>query len=109
MLCLNCSFDNAPDAKFCENCGQPLERACPNCGQPVSPQARFCKNCGHNLAGAPAAAGPAPVTRSDSLDAIRQATPQTLVSKILAARERPEGERKIVTAVSTDIVGSTTL
>jgi len=61
------------------------------------------------LAGAPAAARPAPVTRSDSLDAIRQATPQTLAGKILAERERPEGERKIVTALFTDIVGSTTL
>src|SRR5574341_1308982 len=117
MRCPNCSADNPSDAKFCENCGQPLERVCPNCGQPVSPQAKFCKNCGHNLAGAPAvrlsspksAARPAPVTRSDSLDAIRQATPQTLASKILAERERPEGERKIVTALFTDIVGSTTL
>jgi class 3 adenylate cyclase/tetratricopeptide (TPR) repeat protein len=117
MYCPNCSSDNPSDAKFCENCGQPLERVCPNCGQPVSPQAKFCKNCGHNLVGAPparlsspkSAARAAPVTRSDSLDAIRQATPQTLASKILAERERPEGERKIVTALFTDIVGSTTL
>jgi class 3 adenylate cyclase/tetratricopeptide (TPR) repeat protein len=109
MRCPNCSSDNPFDAKFCEDCGQPLERVCPNCGQPVSPQAKFCKNCGHNLAGAPPAARPAPVTRSDSLDAIRQAAPQAVASKILAERERPEGERKIVTALFTDIVGSTTL
>ncbi|MBI4790727.1 MAG: AAA family ATPase [Chloroflexi bacterium] len=107
MKCPNCSFENAADAKFCENCGQPFERACPNCGKPVSPNARFCKNCGFNLAGA--AARPTPVTKTEPLDALRRAAPQNVATKILAERERMEGERKLVTALFTDIVGSTTL
>jgi class 3 adenylate cyclase len=49
------------------------------------------------------------VTRSDTLEALRRAAPREVVSKILSARERMEGERKLVTALFTDIVGSTSL
>lgn len=104
MKCTNCSFENPADAKFCENCGNPLDRACPNCNKPVSANAKFCKNCGYNLAG-----GSAPITKTESLDALRRAAPQNVASKILAARDKAEGERKLVTALFTDIVGSTTL
>jgi class 3 adenylate cyclase/predicted enzyme related to lactoylglutathione lyase len=109
MKCPNCSFENAVDAKFCENCGQPFERVCPNCGKPVSANARFCKNCGFNLAGAAAQAQPTPVTQSANLDALRKTAPLSVSQKILAERERTEGERKLVTALFTDIVGSTSL
>ncbi len=107
MKCPNCSFENTADSRFCENCGQPLERACPNCGKPVSPNARFCKNCGFNLAGATAQA--APVAKSEPLAALRRAAPENIATKILAERERMEGERKLVTALFADIVGSTAL
>jgi class 3 adenylate cyclase len=109
MKCPNCSFENANDARFCENCGQPLARACPNCGQPASVTAKFCNNCGFNLSTATAMARPAQVTRSEPLDALRRAAPQNVVNKILASRERVEGERKLVTALFTDIVDSTAL
>jgi len=109
MKCPNCSFENGGDAKFCENCGQPFERVCPNCGKPVSANAKFCKNCGFNLAGAAAQARATPVTKSADLDALRRTAPTNLSKKILAERERTEGERKLVTALFTDIVGSTSL
>ncbi len=51
IRCQTCSFENTSDAKFCENCGKPLERVCPNCAKPVSAEARFCKNCGETLVG----------------------------------------------------------
>ncbi len=101
MKCTYCSFENPTDARFCENCGQPLERACPNCSQPVSPSAKFCKNCGFNLTSA--------ISRTASLDALRKSAPQTVANKILAERERATGERKLITALFTDIVGSTSL
>lgn len=107
MKCPNCSFENAADARFCENCGQPLERVCPNCGKSVSTSSKFCRNCGHNLTEAERAA--APVTRSESLDVLRRSAPQAVVTKMLAERGRLEGERKLVTALFADIVGSTTL
>ncbi len=108
MVCPNCKFTNSDEARFCENCGQPLEQACPNCGRPVSASARFCRHCGHNLAGA-AAAPPSTVPRSDSLDSMRRSAPSAMARKILADRDRTEGERKRVTALFADIVGSTSL
>ncbi len=108
MQCPNCSFENNGDSRFCENCGQPLEGACPNCGQAVPTAAKFCRHCGHDLA----QAAPAPsstVPRSASLEAIRRAAPSAIAKRILADRERTEGERKRVTALFADIVGSTAL
>lgn len=108
MTCPSCSFENPSDARFCENCGQPLEAACPNCGHAVSPGARFCKNCGHNLLEQPVAP-PSTVPRSAGLEAIRRAAPSALARKVLADRSRSEGERKRVTALFADIVGSTSM
>jgi class 3 adenylate cyclase len=116
MKCPNCSHTNSPAARFCENCGQALPRACPNCGQTVSAAAKFCSNCGFQLTGVSASTvplspkEPAPPSLATSpLDELRRATPQPLVQKILSQRERLEGERKLVTALFTDIVGSTAL
>lgn len=85
VRCSNCSFENPATARFCENCGQPLQRGCPNCGQPVSATAKFCGNCGFNLAGVGGA--PAP-----SLASLHQAAPKALKDKIRAG-PRLEGER----------------
>ena len=109
MKCPNCSFENAGDARFCENCGQPFEKMCPQCGTPNSPSAKFCKNDGFNLQTANVAARAATLTKTSDLDALRKAAPQTVQKKILAERDRMEGERKLVTALFCDIVGSTTL
>jgi len=111
MNCPSCAYANAADANFCENCGQPFERACPSCSKPVSPAAKFCRNCGLKLQGAAGAppAATAPATGTDDLAAMRQAAPQSVAKKILAERERMEGERKLVTALFTDIVGCTAI
>ncbi len=101
MKCPNCSIENTHDAKFCENCGQPFDRACPNCGKANSPSAKFCKNCGYNLAAAPVGAA--------TLSNLQQAAPQPLQAKIIAAKKQVEGERRLVTVLFTDIVGSTAL
>ncbi len=98
MKCPNCSQDNPTDARFCHNCGGPLELRCPKCGTRNRPDARFCTACGASLAGP-----------SDRLGALRQAAPQALRDKILAASANIEGERKPVTILFTDIVGSTSL
>lgn len=107
--CPNCSYNNSPDARFCENCGQPLERVCPNCGEPISGAPKFCKHCGHNLGEGDVQARQAPVSRSQSLDALRRATPREMAQRITAERDRLQGERKLVTALFADIVGSTAL
>jgi class 3 adenylate cyclase/tetratricopeptide (TPR) repeat protein len=101
MKCPNCSTENAADSRFCENCGEPLPSACPNCGKPVKPGAKFCRNCGFNLVDATAPA--------DRLADLQRAAPSALKTQALSARGQMEGERKRVTVLFTDIVGSTTL
>jgi hypothetical protein len=62
MKCPRCSFENRSDARFCKQCGQPLQaqaaspappplpgRACPACGATAKPGARFCPRCGKPL------------------------------------------------------------
>ncbi len=98
MKCPNCSHENPPDARFCQNCGQPLEQRCPSCGTSNSPNAKFCKHCGTSLA-----------AWLDQLGALRQAAPQALQEKMRAASLNIESERKPVTILFTDIVGSTSL
>ena len=108
MKCANCSFENPGDAKFCENCGKPLEMKCPNCGNPVSPGARFCKNCGYSLQAAPSIH---PVHAAASPQAlIDRYVTKEIASKIAAALTGDvEGERRIVTIFFADIKGSTAL
>lgn len=67
MKCPKCGFENRPGARFCKQCGQPLEiptpsppaeMICPQCGTPNKPGARFCARCGAPLA--PSAPSPTP-------------------------------------------------
>ena len=48
VKCPNCGTDCASGAKFCSNCGTPLNQKvfCSNCGAEMAPGAKFCSNCG---------------------------------------------------------------
>jgi len=51
--CPKCGFQNPQTAKFCSNCGTPLQAAgssCPKCGTMNPAGAKFCINCGEKLA-----------------------------------------------------------
>jgi len=115
IRCQTCSFENTSDARFCENCGKPLEHMCPNCAKPVSAGARFCKNCGFDLSArgltpAPAKAPPAAVAENFMQALIDRYTTKEMATKIAAARQGGgEGERRIVTILFADIKGSTAL
>lgn len=65
-------------------------RRCAECGHRVSDDARFCEQCGAAL--------------TASAEPLR--APGTLEAKILTERSAIEGERKQVTVMYTDIVGS---
>ena len=73
---------------------------CPRCGNPVAPDARFCANCGFALE----QASPADQARQARLTA---AAPPPLIAKMRTAKIT--GERKPVTALFTDVVGSTSM
>jgi hypothetical protein len=51
MICPNCQLPNAPDVKFCENCGQGLTRLCPECERENSIHTKFCGGCGTDVEG----------------------------------------------------------
>lgn len=74
-------------------------RSCPRCDASVAPDARFCANCGQALDS----------NRADEAAHARltAAAPTPLVEKMRAAKLT--GERKPVTALFVDVVGSTTL
>src|SRR4051812_35689177 len=75
---------------------------CPRCGAAVPADAKFCMSCGQSLTSAEdAAAAAARQTR------LAAAAPAPLVEKMRAAKLT--GERKVVTALFADVVGSTTL
>jgi class 3 adenylate cyclase/tetratricopeptide (TPR) repeat protein len=96
-------------------CGAALSATCPACQQANPPGARFCIACGNSLtaSGQPAstpAAAPEPTSASDRATASPDSyTPDHLAAKILAARAGLEGERKQVTILFADVVGSTEL
>ena len=74
--------------------------SCPRCEAAVPADARFCASCGHALSGA------------SETDQVRQtrlsaAAPSPLIEKMRTAKLT--GERKPVTALFADVVGSTTL
>src|SRR5688500_16966451 len=75
-------------------------QSCPRCEAAVAADARFCANCGQAL-GEPSATDAAIHSR------LAAAVPTPLVTKMRAARLT--GERKPVTALFADVVGSTAL
>ena len=91
MQCPQCQHENSEAAKFCEECGTKLVRVCPGCGHEVSLRAKFCPACGTSLT------GQTPVLKT--LDS-RLQTPDS---------SRPEAERRQLTVMFCDLVGSTAL
>src|SRR3954454_8356417 len=101
MRCSACSTENPPQAKFCQECAVPLARRCPFCGTALSEAAKFCVECAQPVSDPGATPGPSPSPQVN--------TPKHLADRILASREALEGERKQVTVLFADVVGSTEL
>ena len=87
MECLRCHKDNPSDGRFCIHCGTVLAQ-CPRCGAVTPPESKFCGSCGLNLA-ENALAPPDLETTSNG--------------------NRPGGERRHLTVLFCDLVGSTML
>lgn len=103
MKCLQCHFENPPGMKFCGQCGAKLAALCPQCGAEAPPGFKFCGECGSSL-GAPKPEAPPPAA-----PAPQSYTPPHLAAQILQSRSALEGERKQVTVLFCDLVGSTSL
>ena len=108
MQCPQCQHENSAAAKFCEECGTRLVRVCPGCGQEVSPRARFCSECDTAL-----------TSKSKS----KRQRAKKVVSRQLSVvspqppalnpqppdAPRAEAERRQLTVMFCDLVGSTAL
>ena len=108
MKCPTCNSENPEDVKFCGECGAQLERVCPKCNSSNPPQFKFCGECGHNLT-LPSEPTPEELSFDEKLDKIQRYLPKGLTEKILAQRDKIEGERKQVTVMFCDMEGFTLL
>jgi class 3 adenylate cyclase len=108
MKCPKCQFENPDDAQFCIECGNPMEFHCPKCGAITPSRGKFCKSCGHNLS-IPVEPPPKELSFDEKIDKIQRYLPKGLTEKILAQREKIEGERKQVTVMFCDMEGFTAL
>ena len=101
MHCPNCQHENPIDARFCMNCGGTLSNNCPNCDASLPADARYCMHCGYALQ---------IVSQDDQarLTRLTAVTPEQLALKIRSS-DYLSGERRIVTVLLIDVVGSTSL
>lgn len=100
MICSQCQMQNPEDAVYCANCGFPLSQRCSNCHAEVKPGARFCMYCGQAIH---------PQTPADNAIHSRLAAsvPAPLAEKVLTTAL--VSERRVVTILFADVVGSTAL
>jgi len=108
MKCRKCQTENPDGMKFCVECGNKLEAICPKCGFGNAPSYKFCGECGHNLT-LPSEPIPKSLSFDEKLDKIQRYLPKGLTKKILAQKDKIEGERKQVTVMFCDMEGFTSL
>jgi class 3 adenylate cyclase/tetratricopeptide (TPR) repeat protein len=108
MRCPKCQFENQDGAKFCNECGSKLEIACSSCGKINSLNSKFCNECGHNFA-LPKEPPRKELSFDEKIAKIQKYLPKGLTQKILAQKDKIEGERKQVTVVFCDMEGFTPL
>ncbi len=108
MECQSCQTQNPDVNKFCRECGAKLSTACPQCAAEVHRSDRFCGNCGHKLS-FPSASSPRELSFDEQLAKIQRYLPTGLTEKVLAQRDRIEGERRQVTVMFCDMAGFTPL
>ena len=99
MRCASCQHENEAAALFCQECGAQLSLTCTQCGTKLKPTAKFCLKCGTHavVTGVPS---PSHHVGGD--------TPQP-ADQNLQSRSTPDAERRQLTVMFVDLVGSTAL
>jgi class 3 adenylate cyclase/tetratricopeptide (TPR) repeat protein len=108
MKCPKCQTENPETRKFCRECGAKLILLCPKCHFENFPGDKFCGGCSHDLSQLPGAI-PRELSFDEKLAKIQRYLPKGLSEKILAQRDKIEGERKQVTVMFCDMEGFTPL
>jgi hypothetical protein len=108
MKCPECQTENPETRKFCRECGEKLLLVCPECNAENLPGDKFCGECGHSLT---ILSEPVPklLSPEQKIAKIQKYIPKGIAKKILAQRDRIEGERKLITVMFCDMEGFTGL
>lgn len=107
MLCSRCGAELIAGKRFCHACGTRVDLTCSSCGAPLERHFRFCPHCGAEVrTESPARTAPLEENRFARLV---QHIPGHLAEKIRASQGTLRGERKLVTVVFCDLVGSTAI
>src|SRR5215510_15784225 len=101
MLCPSCGSENPEGAKFCIECAAPLQKRCPSCGVVNLSRAKFCAECG-----SPLTAQPQPPVPSSKFQVSGSQPPSPSTQP---PAPRSEAERRQLTVMFCDLVGSTAL
>ena len=103
MHCPSCHTANPTGANFCLNCGAALPRVCPSCQEALPPDAKFCMACGQALTATSLTRRipPSSPQRTPSPPDVQAGQAQRLGS--------PAAERRQLTVLFCDLVGSTAL
>jgi class 3 adenylate cyclase/tetratricopeptide (TPR) repeat protein len=93
MECPSCHSETPDNSKFCDVCGAALPACCPSCGAANRAEARFCASCGKAL----------------TADRAAPAKPATVASTSPPSHPAISAERRQITVMFVDLVGSTAL
>ena len=96
MRCPNCQSENPDNKKFCSECDAELVRHCPQCGADNASAAKFCNECGSALRASVVASDEGLVTAR-------------INSSAAVAQRDITGERRHLTVLFCDLVGSTAI
>jgi len=99
MKCPRCQADNREEARFCRECGALFGVVCSSCGGKIQDGSKFCDSCG-----TPLAAVPRPQPEQAPLDKA-----QAAIADDGASKAPTEAERRQLTVLFCDLVGSTQL
>src|SRR5215471_11129770 len=104
MKCPRCQAENREGARFCRECGALFGAVCSSCGAKVQAESKFCDGCG-----TPLAAAPRPEPEQAHLDRAQAAAAEGVVDIIGPSKAPAEAERRQLTVLFCDLVGSTQL
>ena len=99
VLCPSCGFDSHEGMKFCGDCGGSLTKnVCPQCRFENPPRFKFCGQCGTSLRIA-----------TQSAPSVQIANAVSVAEPAPTPRTTNEAERRQLTVMFCDLIGSTAL
>jgi class 3 adenylate cyclase/tetratricopeptide (TPR) repeat protein len=104
MRCVTCGVELITGKKFCHACGAAVGARCRGCGTALETAFRFCPDCGLKVEVEEHEEPPPVVT--DPLTRVLARRSAGTAPQVIAAASLIEGERKQVTVLFCDLVGS---